>query len=526
MSKLLTAMRQAGIKNQAEMISLLHQEEGVEPVHPSMISHWASGRVRIPTDISIAIVRLLQRRRIRTSVEELFGKESAQDAPLSETPTRSVFAERKNAGMNDHLIITGGVPLNGEVVLNGSKNGALPILAATLLIEDEVVLRNVPRISDIEKMCQLIALLGAEVERDGDTLRVNATQLTTCRADRDLTAAMRASFYVVGPLLARLGRAEVPLPGGCAIGSRPVDYVIRALQQLGVQAEEQIDMVICTTPDGLRGATVTLDPTFRSPGATFNLAMAAVLANGRTIIENASSDPEVESFCRFLQAAGATVEGIGTTRLVIDGRPRLHGCEHEIISDRIEAGTFLLAGAATGGQVRVTPIKPAYLESLLEKLEEMGLSVLRERDAVTVRGEGRPRATTVYTTAYPGFPTDLQPQMVVLMCLAEGRSVMNETIYDGRLTYVNELRRMGALVKLATGQQAVIEGVETMEGRCVEGADMRAGAALVIAALAAQGETTVSGRHFILRGYQNFEQKLTALGARIALPNGQRPKAE
>lgn len=518
MSKLLKAMRQAGIKNQAEVMALLHEEEGIEPVHPSMLSHWASGRVRIPTGISIAIVRILQRRGIHTSVEELFGQEGTHAAPLSEISTKSMSAERKNAGMNDHLIITGGVPLNGTVELNGSKNGALPILAACLLIEDEVVLHNVPDISDIEKMCQLIALLGAEVERDGSTVRVNATRLTTCRADRDLTAAMRASFYVVGPLLARLGRAEVPLPGGCAIGSRPVDYVIRALQQLGVQAEEQVDMVICTTPDGLRGATVTLDPIYRSPGATFNLAMAAALANGRTVIENASSDPEVESFSRFLQAAGATVEGIGTTRLVIDGRPRLHGCTHEIISDRIEAGTFLLAGAATGGQVRVSPIKPAYLESLLEKLEEMGLSVLRERDAVTVRGQGRPRATTVYTTAYPGFPTDLQPQMVVLMCLAEGRSVMHETIYDGRLTYVNELRRMGAQVKLETSQQAIIEGVERLEGRHVEAADMRAGAALVIAALAAQNESTVSGRHFILRGYENFEQKLTALGARIELP--------
>jgi UDP-N-acetylglucosamine 1-carboxyvinyltransferase len=424
--------------------------------------------------------------------------------------------------MNDHLLITGGVPLNGEVVLNGSKNGALPILAATLLIEDEVVLHNVPRISDIDKMCRLIALLGAEAERDGDTVRVNTRGLTTCRADRDLTAAMRASFYVVGPLLARLHRAEVPLPGGCAIGNRPVDYVIRALEQLGVQAEEQTDVVVCTTPDGLQGATVTLDPIYRSPGATFNLAMAASLANGRTVIENASSDPEVESFCRFLQAAGATVDGIGTTRLTIEGRPNLHGCEHTIISDRIEAGTFLLAGAATGGQVRVGPIKSSYLDALLEKLEEMGLSVLRERDAVTVRAEGRPRASTVYTTAYPGFPTDLQPPMVVLMCLADGRGVMNETIYDGRLTYVNELRRMGAQVKLENSQQAIIEGVEALEGRRVEGADMRAGAALVAAALAARGESTVFGRHYILRGYENFEEKLTRLGARIELPNRRR----
>ena len=421
--------------------------------------------------------------------------------------------------MNDHLSITGGRPLNGEIFLNGSKNGALPILAAALLIEDDVVLHNVPQISDIEKMCQLVSLLGGVVERTGDTVKVNCANLTSCRADRDLTAAMRASFYVVGPLLARLRRAEVPLPGGCAIGSRPVDYVIHALQLLGVQAEEQTDVVVCSTPDGLHGATVTLDPTYRSPGATFNLAMAATLASGRTIIENASSDPEVENFCRFLQAAGASIDGIGTTRLIIDGRSHLHGCEHTILSDRIEAGTFLIAGAVTGGQVRVTPLKPEYLGSLLDKFEEMGVAVMRERDAITVRSDGRLRATTVYTTAYPGFPTDLQPPMVVLMCLAEGRSVMNETIYDGRLNYVHELRRMGALVKLETSQQAVIEGVPSLAGRKVEGADMRASAALVVAALGAEGESCVNGRRYILRGYENFEEKLRALGAQIVVPN-------
>lgn len=421
--------------------------------------------------------------------------------------------------MPDQLVITGGTPLTGEVVLSGSKNGALPVLAATLLVEGEVVLRNVPQITDIDKMCQLITLLGATVTRDGGTVRVNATTLTSSRADRDLTAAMRASFYVLGPLLARLHTAEVPLPGGCAIGSRPVDYIIKALQQMGVQAEEQTDVVVCTTPrQGLQGTTVTLDPVFRSPGATFNLVMAAVLANGRTIIENASSDPEVESFCRFLLSAGASIEGAGTNRLVIEGRRRLHGCEHTIIGDRIEAGTFLIAAAVTGGQVRVGPLKPAYLESVLDKMEEMGIIVLRERDAITVRGETRFHGSTVYTSAYPGFPTDLQPPMVVLMCLANGRSMMHEAIYDGRLTYVHELRRMGAQVKLASGQQAMIEGVETLEGRHVEGADMRAGAALVVAGLAAQGESIVAGRHYIQRGYEQLEQKLTALGARIFVP--------
>jgi UDP-N-acetylglucosamine 1-carboxyvinyltransferase len=411
--------------------------------------------------------------------------------------------------------IVGGTPLRGEVVLNGSKNGALPILAASLLVEGEVVLHNVPQISDIDKMCQLMRLLGAQVVQEGDIVRVDATTLTTSSADRDLAAAMRASHYVLAPLLARLGHAEVPLPGGCAIGSRPVDYIIKALKQMDIPVEEQMDVMVGSVPNGLRGGTVTLDPTYRSPGATYDVAMAAVLAEGQTIIENASSDPEVENFCRFLQAAGAVIDRPTPDRIVIDGVKCLHGCEHIVICDRIEAGTYLMAGAATKGEVRVTPIKPEYLEVVLEKLEEMGLMVLREKDAITVRYVGRMRGTTVFTRPYPAFPTDLQSPMVVLMCLAEGRSVMTETIYDGRLAFVHELRRMGAQVKLASGKEAIIEGVETLEGRAMEGTDMRAGAALVIAALAAQGESTVMGRKYINRGYEHFESKLTDLGAQL-----------
>lgn len=413
------------------------------------------------------------------------------------------------------LRVVGGTPLRGEVILNGSKNGALPILAASLLVEGEVVLRNVPQISDIDKMCQLIRLLGATVAQDGDTVRINARALTTTSADRDLAAAMRGSHYVMPPLLARLGHAEVPLPGGCAIGARPVDYIIAALQQLNIQVEERTDVMVGSTGGGITGGTVTLNPTFRSPGATFDVVMAAVLAEGQTVVENASPDPEVENFCRFLQAAGAIITHPSADRIVIDGVKRLHGCEHAVLSDRIEAGTYLMAGAATKGEVRVTPIKPEYLETVLEKLEEMGVMVLREKDAITVRYQARPKGSTVFTRPYPAFPTDLQSPMVVLMCLAEGRSQMTETIYDGRLTYVHELRRMGARVKLVSGKEAVIEGVEALTGRAVEGSDMRAGAALVIAALAARGESTVMGRQYIARGYEHFEEKLAALGARI-----------
>ncbi len=245
--------------------------------------------------------------------------------------------------------------------------------------------------------------------------------------------------------------------------------------------------------------------------------MAACLANGRTIIENASADPEVESFCRFLQAAGASIEGAGSTRLVIDGCRHLHACEHTIIGDRIEAGTFLIAAAATQGSVRVAPIAPAYLSALLDKFTEMGIAVRCDDDSITIRSTGQPLSTTIYTSPFPGFPTDLQPPMVLLLCLAQGRSIMNETIYDGRLNYVNELRRMGAQVKLLSSQQAEIEGVDSLAGRHVEAVDMRAGAALTIAALAANGESTVAGHHYIRRGYERFEEKLTGLGAQIRL---------
>lgn len=422
--------------------------------------------------------------------------------------------------MSDTIHITGGVPLRGNVPLSASKNGTLPILAATLLVEDEVVLHNVPQIADIARMCQLMELLGAQVTREGDTVRVNARRLTNAQPDRDLMAAMRASFYVLGPLLARLGRAEVPLPGGCAIGSRPVDYIINALCGLNVQADEEIDVVKCTAPGGLLGGTVTLDPIYKSPGATFNVVMAACLAQGRTIIENASADPETEQFCEFLMAMGAQIDGAGSNRLVIEGQQRLHGCEFNVwLADRIEAGTYLIAGAATRGAVRVSPIRPAHLAALIDKLEEMGLQVTREPDAVTVAYTERPHGVTVYTSPFPGFPTDLQSPMVALMCLAEGRSDMYEAIYDGRMSYIHELRRMGAQVKLDTSQHAIIEGVDMLQGRDLEGADMRAGAALIIAALAAEGENTVGNRHYIIRGYERIEEKLRLLGANVALPD-------
>lgn len=420
--------------------------------------------------------------------------------------------------MEESFRVIGGVPLNGEVQLSGSKNCALPILAAALLVDDIVVLKNVPKISDISTICKMISLLGAKIAWQGNTLTIDARKLTSTMPDRDLSVAIRASYYLIAPLLARLHKAEVPIPGGCYIGSRPIDYVITALRQLGVHAEEQIDLVICHASNGLHGAQITLDPKYRSPGATFTAVMAAVLAKGRSIIDNASADPDVENFCHFLCAAGASIEGIGSTRLTIEGKEKLHGCEHEIISDRIEAGTYLIAAAATHGEVRVTPIKPRYIESLLAILEKMGAAVIREENAVTVRYEKRLQGCTVYTEPFPGFPTDMQPMMVVLMCLAAGNSEMHEAIYDGRLNYVRDLRGMGAMAKLEGNHQVIIEGVEKLHCGNPNGADMRAGVALIIAALAAEGESRVNGRKFVARGYENLEEKLCKLGAQIFIP--------
>lgn len=421
--------------------------------------------------------------------------------------------------MTDVIRITGGTPLRGELSLSASKNGTLPLLAAALLVKDDVILHNVPQITDVMRMLQLLEMLGATVERDGNSVRINATHLNEDPPDRELVASMRASFWVIGPLLARLGHAELPLPGGCAIGSRPVDYIINALCSFNIEAIEEVDVVKCQAKGRLQGAKITLDPAYKAVAATFIPTMTACLAEGRTVIENASADPETEQLAAFLTKIGAHIEGAGTHHLVIDGREELHGCEFAIeLTDRIEAGTYLIAGAATRGSVRVSPIRPLHLAALLQKLEEMGLRVEREEHAVTVTYVERPRGVTVYTAPFPGFPTDLQSPMVALMSLAEGRSEMYESIYDGRLGYVHELRRMGAQVKLENSRHVVIEGVESLQGRDLEGADMRAGAALVVAALAADGTSTVANRKYIIRGYERIEEKLSDLGAKIALP--------
>jgi UDP-N-acetylglucosamine 1-carboxyvinyltransferase len=423
---------------------------------------------------------------------------------------------------DDIIRIQGGRPLRGAVELSGSKNGALPLLAATILVEGETILRNVPAIEDVFTMLDLLRALGlqAELAADGTARIVNHGPATHV-APPELVHKMRASFWVAGPLLSRLRQAEVALPGGCNLGSRPVDFHLRGFEALGAEVSLRDGLMSARAPR-LSGAVIRQDGALRSVGATMNIAMAACLAEGTTIIENASREPEVVDLCRFLTKAGARITGVGADALRIDGVARLDGVEHPVLSDRIEAGTLLMAAAITGGEATLGRIAPEDLGAALDALARAGLEVRRGAGEVAVRAGGRARAVNIATAPFPGFPTDLQPPMTALLCLAEGTSVVEETIYDGRLGHAEELRKMGAEIE-ATSRRAVIRGVERLRGATLHAHNIRAGAAVVLAALAAEGESRVLGRHVIDRGYQRFEEKLAGLGACIEIiPNGER----
>jgi len=413
--------------------------------------------------------------------------------------------------------ITGGRPLHGSVGISGSKNGSLPVLAASLLLEGDTLVENVPDIEDVRTMIQVLRALGAEVEfKPGGRVRINSDKLTSTTAPDALVRQMRASFYVAGPLLARYGEAQVPLPGGCVIGRRPVDFHIAGFQSLGASVRVEHGWVRATARR-LSGARIFLDPRYRSAGATNNLMMAACLARGRTIIENASREPETQDCAAFLVEAGAKIQGIGGATLVVDGVERLQGCRHAVIPDRMEAGTMLLAAAVTQGDVRVEGVNVGHLEPLTRVLRQAGMEVQTNGDWVRLCSRGRLHAFDVTTAPYPGFPTDMQPGTVVLMCLAEGTSHMEETIFDARYGYTDELRRMGADVRVID-QLAIVRGVKQLSGAPVEAPDIRAGAGLVVAGLAAEGETVISQAELIDRGYENLVEKLAGLGAAIARP--------
>ncbi|MBS4030308.1 MAG: UDP-N-acetylglucosamine 1-carboxyvinyltransferase [Clostridiales bacterium] len=416
--------------------------------------------------------------------------------------------------MSALISITGGTPLQGRVRTEGAKNSCLPIIAATLLCEEQVVLHDIPALEDVLTMCQVLNFLGVETEYTPEEkkLTVFAGSMSSVEAPYALVRKMRASFLVIGPLLARFGRARVSLPGGCAIGIRPIDLHLKGLKAMG--AEVIIGHgFIETVADKLHGERIYLD--FPSVGATENIMMAAVLAEGITTIENAAEEPEVVDLARFINAMGGRVVGAGTDTIRIHGVTSLHSAEHTVIPDRIEAGTFMVAAAITGGEITVENVIPAHMVPLIAKLKEAGCDVIEEEALIHIRRNGPVRAVDIKTLPYPGFPTDLQSQMMALLTLAKGTSVITESVFENRFMHVDELRRMGAQIKIE-GHCAVVAGRDKIFGAPVKATDLRAGAALTLAGLAAQGCTEIGAVHHIDRGYWHFTEKIAALGAQIS----------
>jgi UDP-N-acetylglucosamine 1-carboxyvinyltransferase len=413
--------------------------------------------------------------------------------------------------MAPRLVIEGGVPLRGEVRVSAAKNAALPLLAASLLSAEPVELENVPRLADVATIRALLEGLGTEIEeRDGRTIARTPT-LRSVEAPYELVSTMRASVLVLGPLLARAGRARVSMPGGCAIGSRPIDLHLKGLERLGAEVILTQGYVEARAAR-LKGARIVFD--LVTVTGTENLMMAAALAEGTTILENAAREPEIPDLARLLTAMGARIHGAGTERIEIEGVTELGGARHRIIPDRVEAGTFLVAGAITGGDITVRDVVPAHLSAVLDKLEATGARLEVTPDRVRIRAEERPRATDVVTNPFPGFATDMQAQMMALLGLAEGSSVITETIFENRFQHAAELRRLGAAIEIE-GSRAVIRGVPRYYGAPVMATDLRASASLVLAGLAAAGATEVSRVYHLDRGYEGMEHKLAALGARI-----------
>lgn len=414
------------------------------------------------------------------------------------------------------FLIEGGYRLGGEIAVSGSKNSSLPILAAALLASSgQCVLHNVPRISDTDLMCQMLESLGSRVHREGDAVIVDASHLSTHVAPDGLVRAMRASFYVAAPLLARLHKAEVPLPGGCVLGPRPVNYHIDAFTAMGAEIQIEHGAMIARA-QRWEGARIYLEPKNSSVGATVNIMMAACLAKGTTTIENAAREPEVLNLAEFLNKMGGKICGAGTSTIEIEGVESLHGAEHAVFNDRIEAGTFLAAAGLTGGDVTVRGLNPSHLPIFLDKLSEAGVFIQSGSDWIRASRTNRTlRAVDISTAAFPGFATDLQPPFVAMMLRADGRAAVHENLYDGRFNYIPELQRMGADIDL-DGTTALVQGVPRLSGAEVMSTDLRAGAALVLAGLVAEGQTHVSKIHYIDRGYEDFAGKLNALGAHIS----------
>ena len=414
----------------------------------------------------------------------------------------------------DKLLIQGGTPLCGEIAISGAKNAALPILCASLLSSDSLQLSNVPRLKDVSTMLRLIEQIGVAVTHEGaDGVVLNSRGLNNPLAPYDLVKTMRASILVLGPLLARHGEARVSLPGGCAIGARPVEQHLRGLQAMGAEIHvEQGYIHARVGAGGLKGARMVTDMV--TVTGTENLMMAAVLAEGETIIENAAREPEVVDLANCLVSMGAQVSGAGTDKIRIRGVQRLHGASHAVMADRIETGTYLCAAAATAGNVRLTRTSAAYLDAVVDKLLDAGCDIVAEREAIRLKAPSRLKAVSVRTSPYPAFPTDMQAQFMAVNCVAEGSAVIRETIFENRFMHAVELIRLGADIKI-DASNAMVTGVDRLDGATVMATDLRASASLVIAGLVAQGETMIERIYHLDRGYERIEEKLGQLGAQV-----------
>lgn len=416
----------------------------------------------------------------------------------------------------EKYVVNGGKTLRGEVEISGAKNAAVAIIPAALMVNGICRIENVPQISDTDKLLTILSELGAGIRFiNRSTVEIDCTHVCNQDAPYDLMRKIRASYYLIGAMLGRFGSAKTTMPGGCNFGVRPIDQHIKGMTALGAEVEVKNGFVYADTPDGkLHGARIYLDKV--SVGATMNIILAATLAQGRTIIENAAREPHIVDLANFLNSMGADIRGAGTDTVKVNGVESLHGGTYAIIPDQIEAGTYMVAAAATGGEVLVRNVIPRHLECISAKLRETGTIVQEYGDAVLVKGASTLRRVNIKTLPYPGFPTDMQPQMGTLMCLANGTSVITEGIYDNRFKYINELRKMGAEVQV-DGRVAIIEGGKKLTGALVQACDLRAGAAMVIAGMCASGTTVIEDISFIERGYENFVGKLKALGADIEL---------
>lgn len=413
----------------------------------------------------------------------------------------------------EQYIIKGGNPLVGEVEISGAKNAALAILAAAIMTDDMVRIENLPDVNDINVLLEAIAGIGAVVDRvDRHTAKITGATIGDVSVDYEYIKKIRASYYLLGALLGKYKKAEVPLPGGCNIGSRPIDLHLKGFRALGARVEIRNGAIVATAPNGLTGAHIFMDTV--SVGATINIMMAASMARGRTTIENAAREPHVVDTANFLNSMGANIKGAGTDVIRIKGVESLHTTDYSIVPDMIEAGTFMFAAAATKGDILIKNVIPKHLEAITAKLEEAGCEVEEFDDAVRVICAKRLRRTHVKTLPYPGYPTDMQPQIAVALSLASGTSIVTESIFENRFKYADELTRMGACIRVE-GNTAIIDGVDKLTGARVSAPDLRAGAALVIAGLAAEGITTVDDIVYIQRGYEDFDGKLRSLGAEM-----------